>query len=509
MNSFYVTTPIYYPNDVPHLGHAYTTIAADVLARWHRQRGDQVYFLTGTDEHGKKIEAAARENGLDPQEFVDGLVPQFKEEWDLLRIKADRFIRTTDADHEQVVKSFVRRVHENGDLYKGHYTGSYCVGCESFVKDKDLVDGLCPLHKTRPEEMAEETYFFRLSRYRDALLRHFDAHPDFIRPEARLNEIVGKLQEGLEDFSVTRTTFRWGIPFPLDADHIVYVWFDALINYLTGIGFLTDNSRFKQFWPECVHLVGKDILWHHTVYWPAMLLSAGLPLPKSVFAHGWWTIEGEKMSKTLGNFIRPREILSLYDADAFRAYLFWKTVFGRDGDFSRADCVSFVNEELANRLGNLVLRVVRLVRNHFGGSLADPGTRTAIDESFLETWNCLEHGLAGFMEAQDISHYLSRVFEFVRAMNQYLDAAKPWVVLREPSGRERTQAILGVALAGLARTGYLLLPFMPSKMALLLESLGVGSPEKAFVPETGTTPSTWHVADPPPLFPRIEATVAK
>jgi len=352
MAKFYVTTPVYYPNDVPHIGHAYTTLAADVLARWNKIKGNKVWFLTGTDEHGKKIEQAAKKKGKKPKEFVDELVPKFKDAWKKLNINYSRFIRTTDKDHEKNVAEILQKVFDKGDIYKGEYEGFYCTECEAYYTEKDLVSGCCPIHKTKIEKLKEESYFFKLSKYQKPLLELYKKNPDFISPKNRKQEVINRVKEGLRDLSISRAGFDWGIPLPFDKKHITYVWFDALFNYYSGA---------NGFWEPDVQLIGKDILWFHTVYWPAFLLSAGIKLPKKVFAHGWWTFDKEKISKSRGKVVNVDELIGIAGVDSVRYFLFRATPFGEDGDFSKDVLIQRHNDELANKLGNLVSRVSGLI----------------------------------------------------------------------------------------------------------------------------------------------------
>ena len=360
---FYVTTPIYYPNDIPHVGHAYTTIAADVLSRYYKLKGYDVFFLTGTDEHGKKIENAARKKGKKPQEFVDSLIPKFKDAWHKLNLDYDKFIRTTDKDHERIVTEVLQKVYNNGDIYLGQYEGFYCTSCEAYYTEKDLIDECCPIHKIKIEKLKEESYFFKLSKYQKKLLELYKKNPDFISPKNRRQEVINRVKEGLKDLSISRANFSWGIPLPFDKKHVCYVWFDALFNYYSA----TREKGKEKFWPADVHLIGKDILWFHTVYWPAFLLSLGFKfeeLPKKVFAHGWWTFNKEKISKSRGKIINIDELVNIVGTDSARYFLLRNIPFGEDGDFSEEALIARHNNELANKLGNLVSRVTSLIEKH-------------------------------------------------------------------------------------------------------------------------------------------------
>lgn len=423
---FYVTTPIYYPNDIPHIGHAYTTLAADVLARWHKLLGEDVFFLTGTDEHGKKIEVAAKEKGKSPKELVDELVPKFKDAWKKLNIKYDYFIRTTDKEHEKVVKEVLQKVYDKGDIYLGEYEGYYCTACEAYYTEKDLENGCCPIHKTPIEKLKEETYFFRLSNYQEKLLKLYDENKKFILPKNRQKEIINRVKEGLKDLSISRSSFDWGIRLPFDNKHVTYVWFDALLNYY---------SAGKNYWPAKVHLIGKDIIWFHTVYWPAMLMSAGLELPETVFAHGWWTFNKEKISKSRGKVINVDELISIAGVDSARYFLFRNASFGDDGDFSSEEVVERHNNELANKLGNLVSRVSGLIE------------KNGIEKK--------ENSLLGKVDLDKIKNYfdnykldraLSEIFSFIDVCNEYVQEKKPWETKDKSILYELADSIKAIAI---------------------------------------------------------------
>ena len=435
---FYVTTPIYYPNDIPHIGHAYTTIVADVLARWNSLKGKDVYFLTGTDDHGKKIADSAQEKGKSPKEFVDELVPKFKDAWKKLNISYDRFIRTTDKDHEKLVQEVLQKIwdkdkdkpEEERDIYLGEYEGLYCTGCEAYYTEKDLFEGSCPIHKTKIEKLKEKSYFFRLSKYQDELLRLYKKNEKFISPEFRKKEIINRVEEGLRDLSISRTGFDWGVPLPFDKDHVCYVWFDALFNYYTG----AKNSNEK-FWPCDVHLIGKDIMWFHTVYWPAFLLAAGIELPKKVFAHGWWTFNNEKISKSRGKVINIDELISLTgNADSVRYFLCRATPFGDDGDFSREALINRHNGELLNKLGNLVSRTSGLIE------------KIGFEEGGINLLKKLnEEKIEELMKNFELDKALNEIFAFVDSCNEYIQNQKPWETKDKKVLYELRMSILKIA----------------------------------------------------------------
>ncbi len=411
--TFYVTTPIYYPNDIPHIGHAYTTLAADVLARWNKLNGKQVFFLTGTDEHGKKMEETAKKVGKKPKEFVDELIPQFKSAWEKLNIKYDKFIRTTDKSHENVVQEMLQKCFDNGDIYLGEYAGLYCVGCEAYYTEKDLLEGnICPIHKKSVEKIKEASYFFKLSKYQDKLLKFYKENPNFILPKERANFIINRVkEEGLKDLSISRTTFNWGIPLPFDKKHVCYVWFDALFNYYSAT---TEKSQ-ENFWPANVHLIGKDIIWFHTVYWPAFLMSTGIELPKSVFAHGWWTFDKEKISKSVGKVINVDQLISIAGVDSARYFLFRNTAFGQDGDFSETSLIERHNNELANKLGNLVSRV---------SALAEKYELTKTENKLLKKLSLGE--IQDNFNNYEFDKALNNIFTFIDICNEYVQSTKPW-----------------------------------------------------------------------------------
>ena len=438
---FYVTTPIYYPNDIPHIGHAYTTIAADILARWHKLLGEDVFFLTGTDEHGKKIEQTAIKHGKSPKAFVDELVPKFKEAWNKLNIKYDRFIRTTDKDHEDNVKKILEIVYEKGDIYLGEYEGYYCTSCEAYYLEKDLLDECCPIHKTKIERLREKTYFFKLSKYQNKLLELYKKNFQFIQPEFRKKEIINRVKEGLNDLSISRTSFKWGIEIPFDKTHITYVWFDALTNYYTA----TREKGKEKFWPADVHLVGKDILWFHSVIWPAMLISAGIKTPKTVFAHGWWTFDKEKISKSAGKVINVDELINIAGVDSARYFLFRETPFGDDGDFSEQALIDRHNNELANKLGNLVSRVSALAETHgikkSSNKLAKKLNLKKIEKHF---------------DNYELDKALNEIFAFIDICNEYIQNKKPW-----ESNTKGKQEILYELSDSIKAIAILLSPFIP------------------------------------------------
>ncbi|VVB82437.1 Methionine--tRNA ligase [uncultured archaeon] len=442
--NFYVTTPIYYPNDIPHIGHAYTTLAADILARWHKLLGEDVRFLTGTDEHGKKIQDTAEKNGKKPKEFVDELVPKFKDAWKKLGIEYSRFIRTTDKDHEKKVQEILQKVYDNGDIYLGKYEGYYCTGCEAYYTEKDLEDGCCPIHKKKIEILKEPSYFFKLSKYKKKLLDFYKKNPGFISPSYREKEIINRVEEKLDDLSISRTSFSWGIPLPFDKKHVCYVWFDALINYFSGA---------DGFWPADVHLIGKDILWFHAVYWPAMLMSAGIEPPKKIFAHGWWTFNKEKISKSRGKVINVDELISIAGVEAVRYFLFRETPFGDDGDFSEQALIDRYNNELADKLGNLVSRV---------SALAEKYGIDKTENKLLKKLKLKE--IEKHFEKYELDKVLNEIFAFIDICNEYVQNKKPWETHDTKVLYEVADSIKAIAI--------LLFSFIPSTSEKIAKQFG-------------------------------------
>jgi methionyl-tRNA synthetase len=469
---FYVTTPIYYINDVPHIGHAYTTIAADVLARYHRLKGDDVFFLTGTDEHGQKAQEAADKAGLPPKKFCDSMVPHFKEAWKLLNISNDHFVRTTDSYHEAAVKEIIKRCHANGDIYLGDYEGLYCSGCEAFYLEKDLIDGKCPVHKRELKVIREPSYFFKLSAYQDKLLALYHACPEFISPEFRKDEVINRVKEGLKDLSVSRTTLKWGIPFPIGEGHVVYVWFDALTNYISALGWPDEHSGRWHYWPADCHLIGKEIAWFHCVIWPAMLMSAKIPVPKQVFCHGWLTVEGQKMSKSLGNFIKPSELVQRYGVDPTRYALLHNIPFGQDGDFSEAGLIAHVNADLADAYGNLLSRILTLTEKNIGDHWPMPEALTPAEQTLADAANALSKNVDESLAALEYHVALDRIFAFVRSVNKYVNDNQPWKLTAE-ADKGRLATVLYTSLECIRIATHYLSPFIPATAEKAAQQLGI------------------------------------
>jgi methionyl-tRNA synthetase len=502
---FYVTTPIYYVNDIPHIGHSYTTIAADVLARYHRLAGRRVHFLTGTDEHGIKIERAAQEKNEEPIQLADRVVERSKSLWQRLDITNDDFIRTSEPRHERVVQGVFERLHENGDLYLGEYAGWYCVSCENFLTEDDLVEGACPDCGKKAEWASEQTYYFRLSEYRDRLLQLFDEHPNFVQPEVRFNEVRSRVEDGLRDVSVTRTSLEWGVPLPFDTGHVIYVWIDALINYISALGY-PDGDLFDAFWPCDVHLIGKDILWFHAVIWPCVLTALDLPVPKTVFAHGWWTHDGEKMSKSKGNFVDPVAVTDAYGVDPYRYFLLREMPFGQDGDFSESALVGRINNDLGNDLGNLLHRTLTMIEKYFDGAVPEPDEPDAAAKGLEDALADVAADVDARMAEVQFSRALEAIWRRIGAANRYVEECKPWELAKNDSRR----GDLGTAMYSLAEalriTSLLLAPFMPGKIDALRTQLGLGAARPPLGDRLawGRFPAGTHVAKGDPLFPKIQ-----
>jgi len=507
--SFYVTTPIYYVNDVPHIGHAYTTIAADVIARFKRLQGKKVFFLTGTDEHGQKIERTAESNGETPIELADRVVKRFQNLSDVLNITNDDFIRTTEMRHKTSVEEIFKRVNESGDLYLSEYEGWYDVRNEAFITETQLEEIMSLPEEKRPlmEKVKEESYFFKLSKYQEPLLEYYKEHPEFVQPGYRLNEVRRFVEGGLRDLSISRMTFTWGIPVPGNPKHVIYVWFDALTNYITGVGFPSDEKMFNENWPADVHLVGKDILRFHAVYWPAFLMSAGLVLPKTVFAHGWWTVEGEKMSKSVGNVVDPYQVVEEFGADVFRYFLLREIPFGQDGDFSKSAIVARVNGELANGLGNLVSRTLGMIEKYFEGRVPEPGDLNSEDEAVREKALSVVDLFEKEMEEIAFHKALVSLWDFIADVNKYVDESAPWTLAKEKN-EERLCTVLWTITQAIGVITILIYPFMPESSGKIWERLGsseaLNSKLLSDAKDWGLVKSGQIVEKGQSLFPRFE-----
>lgn len=501
---YYVTTPIYYVNGAPHIGHAYTSIAADILARFQRLDGKDVLFLTGTDEHGQKVEQAAQAAGVDTQAFTDRISLDFRDMADAMDISYDDYIRTTEPRHKRAAQALWERVAANGHIYLDAYEGWYALRDESFYNEDELVtkaDGTKVAPTGAPVEWVREpSYFFRLSTFQDKLLDLYENNPNFIGPEARRREIVSFVRGGLRDLSVSRTSFKWGIPVPNDPSHVMYVWFDALTNYLSALGYPDLNAPRMAYWPANVHVVGKDIIRFHAVYWPAFLMAAGIETPQSVMSNGWWTIEGEKMSKSLGNVIDPRDLVSEFGLDAVRFFLLREVPFGGDSDLNRRSLINRLNVELANDLGNLAQRTLSLIARNCGGVLPPQAPRTEDDQALLGHADALTELLRGHIARFALTDGLEEVWKLIRACNSYIDRQAPWALRKTDT--DRMAAVLRVLHDAIRIIGTLLQPYMPGTMARLLDQLGVSSDERALAALTKPTPGGRELPAPQGLFPR-------
>ena len=499
MARFYVTTPIYYVNDAPHIGHAYTTVTADALARWHRLLGDEVWFLTGTDEHGLKVAQAAEQHGVTPLQWADATSERFREAWAGLDISYDDFIRTTEPRHFAAVQALLQRAYDNGDIELDTYEGPYCVACEAYYSEAELIDGNCPIHGRPVEWFKEDNWFFRLSRYQDRLLAWIEANPDAIAPESKRNEVVGFIRQGLEDVSITRTSLSWGVPVPWAPGHVFYVWYDALINYATAIGYGTDDDRFHKWWPAVHHVIGKDIIRFHCVYWPALLMAAGEEPPAHVHVHGFLLVGGEKMSKTALNQIAPADLIPQFGVDGFRYHFLRDQTFGPDGDFSYEGMVARYNADLANNLGNLASRVATVVEKKCGGI----GPAPRLDSPLAPAAAAAYDAAANAWQRVAPSEALDATWRLIRDTNAYLEANEPWKAQPGPD----VDGVLGDALEVLRIVAVLASPALPRATVELWRRLGLsGSPAEQRLPDAarwGQYPGGLPVAKADPLFPRL------
>jgi len=521
--TFYITTPIYYVNDVPHIGHAYTTIAADVLARYHRLTGRDVLFLTGLDEHGQKVQQAAAKAGVDPQAHCDRLAPQFQNLWKKLNVSNDAFIRTTDAKHKTVVQQKLQQLFDRQLIYRADYTGWYCTFDERFWTEKDVVrqgspqaeQWLCPDCKRPVERLSESNYFFKMGQYQDRLIKHIEAHPDFVRPESRRNEVMGFLTtQSLGDLSISRPKSRlsWGIELPFDRDYVTYVWFDALVNYISGPEYLLSKPSLNHYWPASIHLVGKDILTTHAVYWSTMLMALELPLPHTIFAHGWWTVNGEKMSKSRGNVVDPYAMVDEFGADAFRYFLLREVPFGQDGDFSRDALIARVNSDLANGLGNLLSRTLTLIERSCDGVIPEcgPPVIPILENKIREEAEKLPGRIEGGIKSLLFKESLQIIWELLTWCDQYIDQSAPWTLAKNPKERPKLNTVLYTTAEALRFVSVVLYPFMPQTAEEVKRQLGlmVNFSKPLLSSEItwgGLLPGT-PVAKGKPLAPRIETT---
>ncbi|HYJ32628.1 MAG TPA: methionine--tRNA ligase [Candidatus Binatia bacterium] len=510
MAKYYLTTAIDYVNAAPHIGTAYEKIAADAIARYKRLAGFDTHFLMGNDEHSTNVEKAAREKGLEPLEYCDRMAEVFQAVWKRLDISYDDFIRTTEPRHVRGVQAMFARFAESGDLYKGKYEGFYCVSCERFYPEKDLENGLCPVHHTQPQWLSEENWFFKLSAYGPRLLEHIRTHPEFIIPEIRKNEIVNVIEGGLEDISVSRSSTRWGVPFPNDPSQMVYVWFDALINYVSGVGYPNPDGDYARYWPADLHVIGKDITRFHCIIWPAMLLSAGVPLPTTVLGHGWVHFQGQKLSKSLGNIVNPLDVADKYGADPLRYYLLKEVPLSRDGDFTWDLFIDRYNADLANDWGNLFTRTVSMIHRYRGGILARAEPIDGLDRLIAEAFRDYRAGFDAFA----IERGIEAAWTIVRRANRLVEERAPWNLAKDPARAEELDRLLGALAVALQHTAILLFPIMPSRARLVWQTLRLTPAlEAARFPAEGALlpppPTGVALGASEPLFPRIDRAVAE
>lgn len=505
--TFYISTPIYYPSDKLHIGHAYCTTIADSMARYKRLTDVDVLFVTGSDEHGQKIQRKAAEQNITPKEYVDKIVAGFQALWEKLNISNDEFIRTTEKRHYNVVQEIFKKIYDKGDIYKSTYEGLYCTPCETFWIERQLVDGKCPDCGRPVETVQEESYFFRMSKYQDRLLQFIEDNPDFIQPVSRKNEMINFIKGGLEDLCISRTTFDWGIPVPIDNKHVIYVWFDALSNYLTAAGYLSDTEKFNKFWPADIHLVGKEIVRFHTIIWPIILMALELELPKKVYGHGWLVVDGDKMSKSKGNVIDPVALIDEFGADSIRYFLLREINLGLDGNFSREALIQRINADLANDLGNLLHRTLSMVNKFNGGLVKNTKVLEDVDTELIALTQNTVKQYQDSMDKMEISVAIRTVWNLISRSNKYIDLTGPWALAKDESKQERLQTVMYNLIESLRIISVLIAPFMPNTAPKIWKQLGLGEFSKVKfkdIKEWGTVMTETKVEQPEQIFPRIE-----
>ena len=501
---YYISTAIAYTSAKPHIGNTYEIVLGDAIARYKRLKGFDVYFQTGTDEHGEKIELKAKEAGITPKEYVDNIASQIKDIWDIMNTSYDRFVRTTDPKHEREVQKIFKKMYDKGDIYLGKYEGLYCTPCESFFTESQLVDGKCPDCGREVHKASEEAYFFKLSKYQDRLVEYYNTHPDFIKPDSRKNEMINNfIKPGLQDLCVSRTSFTWGIPVDFDPKHVIYVWLDALTNYITNIGYDVDNpsDEFKKYWPADLHLIGKDIVRFHSIYWPCFLMSLDIPLPKQIFGHPWLLFGNDKMSKSKGNILYADDLVKEYGVDAVRYYVLHEIPYANDGNLTNELLVERINSDLANVLGNLVNRTVAMGNKYFEGKVINPSVSDDVDNVLISMINELDKRVEVKMDTLEVGAALDEIFDLLRRSNKYIDETMPWVLAKDPNNSDRLQTVLYNLLESIRVSANLIRPFLPETADKILEQIGNTDDLLKFNPS-----NTYNLGVATPLFKRIDTT---